>query len=234
MLGLDESEVCVAECGVDVSGFDLVVVGHSLGAGVAALVSMRLKSLRLACYDTLHCVALSPPPSLSPAAAASARDFVTSVSVEGDLISTMSWRSLQVLRARCVEALLLCPQPKWQVLLFLGIFRRAFDEDRLRDYFFLPPASPAAAEILGASRALFESGCRHPPLRLPGAVFLLRLCDVAPRQRRHVRVRMMQAGEEEEIVVSRSMVMNHLPGRCPPACVPSITYAPRGVAICRR
>lgn len=98
------------------------------GAGVASLVARELKASRAACYRSLQCIALSPPPSISPAAAAACSAFVTSVTVEEDLVSRLSWRSLQLLRARALEALLLCRQPKWQVR--LCIVARALDSSK--------------------------------------------------------------------------------------------------------
>ena len=85
------------------------------GAGVASLIARELRASGATYYDSLQCIALSPPPSISPAAAAACSPYVTSVTVEDDVVSRLSWRSLQLLRARALEALLLCRQPKWQV-----------------------------------------------------------------------------------------------------------------------
>jgi len=79
-------------------GFGVVLVGHSLGAGVVSLLSMQLKATAHECYTSLDCIALSPPPTLSPAAAAAGRRYITTVVVEDDLVSRLSLRSLQLLR----------------------------------------------------------------------------------------------------------------------------------------
>lgn len=44
----------------DTSKYDLVLVGHSLGAGTAAILAILLH----ADYPTLHCYAYSPPGGL--------------------------------------------------------------------------------------------------------------------------------------------------------------------------
>eukprot|EP00277_Geminigera_cryophila_P015621 CAMPEP_0179440354 /NCGR_PEP_ID=MMETSP0799-20121207/23944_1 /TAXON_ID=46947 /ORGANISM="Geminigera cryophila, Strain CCMP2564" /LENGTH=262 /DNA_ID=CAMNT_0021223601 /DNA_START=24 /DNA_END=809 /DNA_ORIENTATION=- len=188
-------------------GFGVVLVGHSLGAGVVSLLSMQLKATGHECYTSLECIALSPPPTLSPGAAAAGRRYITTVVVEDDLVSRLSLRSLQLLRVRAVEALLLCRQPKWQVLLFLGVFRRLSpSEDILRQYFFLNPFSAEATVILERNRHLFDSGAMQPALRLAGHVYQL-----LSKGTRKAHVRNMKGSEMEEILVTPQIMMHHLP-----------------------
>ena len=63
--------------------YELVVTGHSLGAGIATLISIMLK------YDTRiesRCVAYAPPPTLDCQAASKVDGFVTAVVHNDDII----------------------------------------------------------------------------------------------------------------------------------------------------
>ena len=53
------SSVCCFQDEVDET-YDLVLVGHSLGAGTAAILAILLRQE----YPTLHCYAFSPPGGL--------------------------------------------------------------------------------------------------------------------------------------------------------------------------
>ena len=46
--------------GRDIAKYELVCVGHSLGAGTAAILAILLKAQ----YPTLHCYAFTPPGGL--------------------------------------------------------------------------------------------------------------------------------------------------------------------------
>jgi hypothetical protein len=135
---------------------------------------------------------------------------------------------VQVLRARALEALLLCRRPKWQVVVLLGLVRWlvAGNEARLRDYFLLAPSEQNAAVILQQRCDLFQSGHIQPALQIAGQVYLL-VCPQrgmdrgggvpggreGGRERGRVKVRRMRVLEMEEIVVSTRMMLNHLPDR---------------------
>ena len=93
-------------------------------------------------------------------------------------------------------------QPKWQVVVFLGIFRCLFpaDNSRLRDYFLLDPHSPDGAIILEQYRHLFETGPLQPPLRVGGQVYRLLASGgqvyglLASRPRRTTKVEVLARG----------------------------------------
>lgn len=64
-----------------------MVIGHSLGAGVAALLAMHLRMR----YPNMHCWAFAPPGGLlSPAAARASRDWCTSIIIAKDMIPRLS------------------------------------------------------------------------------------------------------------------------------------------------
>lgn len=86
----------------DCRGFDLVVCGHSLGAGAAALLTMLLRSE----WPQVRCLAYSPPGGLLSAdAAANTRDYITSVILGEDFIGRLSMRSMELLKDEMIECL---------------------------------------------------------------------------------------------------------------------------------
>ena len=64
--------------------YQLVVVGHSLGAGTAAILAILLRQQ----FPDLHCYAFSPPGGLiSAPCAEQTKSFITSLVVGKDVVS---------------------------------------------------------------------------------------------------------------------------------------------------
>lgn len=109
----------------------LLLTGHSLGAGVATLLTVLLARQ----YPSLQCVAFAPPLCVDPALAEKMRDAVTSISYRYDLISRLSLVALFRLKKQIMNAFKVCAGNKFQ------IFRASLDRrhgdmfDRTR----LPP-----------------------------------------------------------------------------------------------
>ena len=74
----------------------VTVLGHSLGAGTAALASLILRQT----IPALRCVAFATPPCLESGAAESCSSFLTSVVLHDDVVSRASLANVQDLRAR--------------------------------------------------------------------------------------------------------------------------------------
>ncbi|KAL8597649.1 hypothetical protein ACOMHN_031584 [Nucella lapillus] len=101
-------------------GGQLVIVGHSLGAGVAALLAVLLRPQY---PDNLACFAFSPPGGLMSASASHhARDFVCSVIVGQDIIPRLAMPSLWELKVKVLRALCNSSTPKYKILA-TGCFR---------------------------------------------------------------------------------------------------------------
>ena len=84
--------------------YHLLVTGHSLGAGVAVILSLKLKSE----YPTVKCIAYSPPGGLiSETLADYTRSFVMSVILGDDIVPRLSLYSVHNLKADILKVDLL-------------------------------------------------------------------------------------------------------------------------------
>lgn len=129
-------------------GYRLVVTGHSLGAGVASLLTLLLRANG---FPAARCVAFSPPPILPRRAAQACEGAVLSVALEGDVVPRLSLASVHALAAQIVVELTRCQAPKW--LIGLRATRRALARALCGD-------SGAPAPPLGAPLSLTACGPR--------------------------------------------------------------------------
>lgn len=84
--------------------YGLVLTGHSLGAGTAALLAMLLRPIY---GERVHCWAYSPPGGLlSENTAKLTRSYVTSVVVGHDIIPRLGVRTMEQLRDHSLELLM--------------------------------------------------------------------------------------------------------------------------------
>lgn len=93
--------------------FRLVLVGHSLGAGTAAILALLLRHE----YPHVHCYAYSPPGGLlSLPAAEFTKEFVTSIVVGKDVVPRLGLHQLETLRSSLMTAINKSTDPKWKIL----------------------------------------------------------------------------------------------------------------------
>ncbi|XP_053278654.1 diacylglycerol lipase-alpha isoform X1 [Pleuronectes platessa] len=93
--------------------YGLVIVGHSLGAGTAAILSFLLRPE----YPTLHCYSYSPPGGLlSEEAMEYSKEFVTSVVLGKDLVPRLGLSQLEGFRRHLLEVLQKSNKPKWRII----------------------------------------------------------------------------------------------------------------------
>ncbi|XP_063044505.1 diacylglycerol lipase-alpha isoform X2 [Engraulis encrasicolus] len=93
--------------------YGLVIVGHSLGAGTAAILSFLLRPQ----YPTLHCYAYSPPGGLlSEDAMEYSKEFCTSVVLGKDLVPRIGLFQLEGFRRHLLEVLQKSDKPKWRII----------------------------------------------------------------------------------------------------------------------
>ncbi|XP_071616745.1 diacylglycerol lipase-beta [Heliangelus exortis] len=96
------------------SEYKLVIVGHSLGAGTAAILAVMLRNS----FPTLRCYAFSPPGGLlSKSLADYTKHFIISVIVGKDLVARLSMPNMEDLKRRIVRIVANCNRPKYQILL---------------------------------------------------------------------------------------------------------------------
>ncbi|BFG01072.1 sn1-specific diacylglycerol lipase alpha [Drosophila madeirensis] len=93
--------------------FDLVLVGHSLGAGTAAILAILLKPE----HPTLQCFSYSPPGGLlSMPAVEYSKSFITSVVLGKDVVPRIGLNQMEALRADLINAIQRSVDPKWKTI----------------------------------------------------------------------------------------------------------------------
>ncbi|XP_021535914.1 diacylglycerol lipase-beta isoform X2 [Neomonachus schauinslandi] len=89
--------------------YRLVVVGHSLGAGAAALLAIMLRSA----YPQVRCYAFSPPRGLlSKSLYEYSKNFIVSLVLGKDVIPRLSVTNLEDLKKRILRVIAHCNKPK--------------------------------------------------------------------------------------------------------------------------
>jgi len=135
-------------------GWQLVVVGHSLGAGAACLISLKLHHY----YPQLKCLAFSCPGGLVNKKLSHAMtSFCTTIAVGKDFVPRSSVATITRLMDELVTSLARCKQPKSRVL-FLPWWRR--HSQRFKDLFYNYDEIPeeAAAALLKYYESRRKSG----------------------------------------------------------------------------
>jgi uncharacterized membrane protein YgcG len=154
---------------VQEEGWQLVVVGHSLGAGAASLISLKLRHY----YPQLKCLAFSCPGGLVNKKLSHAMTpFCTTIAVGKDAIPRSSVATIARLMDELVTSLARCKQPKIRVL-FLPWWRRHSQQfkDLFYDYSDIPGEAAAALLKYYESRRRLGQPIEMYP---PGKVIFLR------------------------------------------------------------
>lgn len=214
--------------------YRLVITGHSLGGGTAAILAVLLRNL----YPTLQCYAFSPPGGLmSKALADYSKDFVISVVLGKDLVPRLSLPNMEDLKRRILKMVSNCNKPKYRILL-QGCWYEVFGGE--------PDDFPTeleqreeelSAPLLGEDTLLVRSSASyhslasedspshtpsptrshqptHLPLYLPGRV--LHVTEEGPSRRScfaQVRYRAEWSSEMafRNVLISPRMLADHMP-----------------------
>ncbi|XP_043281706.1 diacylglycerol lipase-alpha isoform X2 [Venturia canescens] len=93
--------------------FGLTLVGHSLGAGTAAILAILLRQE----FPDLVCFSFAPPGGLlSMPAQQYTQEFITSVVVGKDVVPRIGLRQMESLRADLINAIRRSVDPKWKTI----------------------------------------------------------------------------------------------------------------------
>lgn len=207
--------------------YKLVITGHSLGAGTAALLAIMLKNS----YPTLKCYAFSPPGGLvSKALADYSKDFVISVVLGKDLVPRLSLPNMEDLKRRILKIVSNCNKPKYRILLqgcWYELFGGEPDDfptemDNRREEELSQPLLGEESLIIRHSSSYQSLAsddspahtATHLPLFLPGRV--LHITEDGPTRRScfsRVRYRADWSNEMafRSVLISPRMLTDHMP-----------------------
>ncbi len=178
-LPIERAQSILVECGR--RDIPLVLTGHSLGAAVASVVAMRLRSR----FPRLRCVCFNPPGGvMSGALSRMSEEFCTSFIVGSDIISRLNLQNMIRLVDDMVLALARCRKPKLTILLEALFGRRKF-RSNADTYYAADAISPSVLEVLQRyidTSTLHADNIRDGDCNLlpPGKTIFLRPIDKLP------------------------------------------------------
>lgn len=204
-------------------GWKLTVVGHSLGAAVACMLSFHLRAR----FPTLRCFAFCPPGGLmSDALSRVARLFCTSLVVGRDAIPRLGLPTTRRVVDDMVLALARCKRPKLAIVVDVLSGRRKDPESTPPTFCAIEDIGPEAREVLEkylASSLLHSEGVNLDELYPPGRIIHLRSFP-RPRHMEHRKDHIDPATRDEVwdavwvsakdvigegILLSRAMMRHH-------------------------
>ncbi|TMS13673.1 Sn1-specific diacylglycerol lipase alpha [Larimichthys crocea] len=147
--------------------YGLVIVGHSLGAGTAAILSFLLRPQ----YPTLHCYSYSPPGGLlSEDAMEYSKEFVSSVVLGKDLVPRLGLSQLEGFRRHLLEVLQKSNKAKWRIIAggtkCIPKSELPLEDDDPQSQPAAPPSSRLWLHPSDLSIALSASTPLYPPGRI--------------------------------------------------------------------
>ncbi|XP_060532736.1 diacylglycerol lipase-alpha isoform X2 [Cylas formicarius] len=93
--------------------YELVIVGHSLGAGTASILGILMRRI----YPSLLCYCYSPPGGLLSAPAVEySKEFTVSVVVGKDVVPRIGLHQMETLRTDLINAIKRSVDPKWKTI----------------------------------------------------------------------------------------------------------------------
>ncbi|BFZ06737.1 hypothetical protein BsWGS_09776 [Bradybaena similaris] len=203
----------------------LVITGHSLGAGVAAIMAVLLRPQ----YPDLICFSFSPPGGLMSANASKyAQDFVCSVVVGKDLVPRLGMYTLVDLKVKILRALCHSTDPKYKILA-TGCLRllccagptrsdpssRSTNRGRSSSWPVNEERVPILRDTLKVAETQLEQIIKSPwPLHPAGQILHITELDESPSfcgaEPTYVAV-WSRPENFDRIVISHKMVSDHVP-----------------------
>ncbi|XP_024432619.2 diacylglycerol lipase-beta [Desmodus rotundus] len=197
--------------------YRLVVVGHSLGAGAAALLAFMLRSS----YPHVRCYAFSPPRGLlSKSLHEYSKDFTVSLVLGKDVIPRLSVTNLEDLKRRILRVIAHCDQPKYKILL-RGCWYELFggSPDGLRTELDRGGCADLTQPLLGEQSLLtrsspLQSPTKYPPLYPPGRIIHLEEEGTSGRfscYTSQYTAKWAPESEFSKILIGPKMLTDHMP-----------------------
>lgn len=178
----------------------IVVTGHSLGAGVAAILAILLKDK----YDDVRCFSYAPPGGLLGCVSSEySKTFIVSAFFGDDIIPRLSLRNIERLKYEITAFIKACPLPKYKIManrLLCGNETSKFVR-KMKD-------------IIDAERPALQQEQLYPP----GVVLYVTeekneykrfgICSCSSET---CSMKWLTPDQFQEILISSSMVSDHLP-----------------------
>ncbi|XP_022443399.1 sn1-specific diacylglycerol lipase beta isoform X3 [Delphinapterus leucas] len=204
--------------------YRLVIVGHSLGAGAAALLTIMLRGP----YPRVRCYAFSPPRGLlSKSLYEYSKTFIVSLVLGKDVIPRLSVTNLEDLKRRILRVIAHCNKPKYKILLracwyelFGGhpedlpteLDGGDLTQPLLGERSLLAHGSPAYSF---SSDSPLESPTKYPPLYPPGRIIHLEEVGTSGRfscyPAARYSVKWSHESEFSKILIGPKMLTDHMP-----------------------
>uniref|UniRef100_H0XGN4 Diacylglycerol lipase-beta n=1 Tax=Otolemur garnettii TaxID=30611 RepID=H0XGN4_OTOGA len=206
--------------------YQLVIVGHSLGGGAAALLAIMLR----ASYPQVRGYAFSPPRGLlSKSLYEYSKNFIVSVVLGKDVIPRLSVTNLEDLKKRILRVIANCNKPKYKILLqgcryeLFGVPDNSpteLDGDNqgdltqplLGEQSLLTHWSPAYSF---SSDSPLDSPPKYPPLFPPGRIIHLEEEDTSGRfgwcSTAQYSAKWSHEAEFSKILIGPKMLTDHVP-----------------------
>uniref|UniRef100_A0A8C2JVF1 Diacylglycerol lipase-beta n=1 Tax=Cyprinus carpio TaxID=7962 RepID=A0A8C2JVF1_CYPCA len=202
--------------------YELLICGHSLGAGAAALLAVLLRST----HPTLQCYAFSPPGGLmSKALADYSKQFVVSVVLGKDLVPRLSIPNMEDLKRRLLKMVSNCSKPKYKILMhgcWYELFGGAPDDfptelESRREEMLQQPLLGEESLLVRRS-STYQSLCSdespprptHLPLFLPGRILYITEDGHCFSQVRY-RAEWSSEASFRNVLISPRMIADHMP-----------------------
>ncbi|XP_048223335.1 diacylglycerol lipase-beta isoform X2 [Perognathus longimembris pacificus] len=207
--------------------YRLVIVGHSLGAGAAALLAIMLRGS----YPQVRAYAFSPPRGLlSKSLYEYSQDFIVSLILGKDVIPRLSVSNMEDLKKRLLQVIAHCNKPKYKILLhgcwyelfggspsncateLDGEGQGALTQPLLGEQSLLTRSSPAYSF---SSDSPLDTSPKYPPLYPPGRIIHLEEEGSAGRfgccSSAQYRARWAHESAFSKILIGPKMLTDHMP-----------------------
>jgi len=198
----------------DVSRYKLMVVGHSLGAGVAAILSLLLRPK----FPKVKCLAYEPPGCVFDRELAEAsKEWVTSIVCGVDVVPRLSWQNAKLFRSQLFEMLRRSKASKPKIMSTL--FRNVPHDELLYDTGAVPQDQERSdlARMIQKLSLEEESPMDKIPMYLPGRVLHLAKQSteihgcLRRKDRKYTPMWVDDPSDFNEITISQWLLWDHFP-----------------------